>query len=689
MNKTLTSLLACFALTFQLAAQHDVVIPCKHNDMDLLSPLFHDDPDALLRIQQQEEELEAFTRDFEAQPGQRVAYVIPVVFHIIHNNGTENISNAQIEDAIRVLNEDFQKQNPDWQNVQSAFLDRVADVGIEFRLARKDPQGSCTTGITRTVSTLTNAGDQAMKDLIQWPRNKYLNVWVAASANGAAGYTYRPGSVANYPAGDGIVMLHTYVGSIGTSAPSRSRTLTHEVGHWINLHHTWGSSNTPALATNCDIDDNVSDTPNTRGWQSCSLSGTTCNSLDNVENYMEYSYCSKMFTNGQGTRMIAALNSTVAQRNQLWQNSNLVATGVDGEAQLCAALFSGNTGVVCAGQSVTFTDLSYNSVQSRTWSFPGGTPESSTDETPVVTYAEAGTYPVTLTVSDGNTTLTAVNEQYVTVLPVPGNMPPLMEGFEEITNLNNSDWIVNDPNGGNGFAVTSTAAFSGSRSVRLLNTASNSGQVDELLSTTFDMTDAQDIVLTFRYAFARRTSANDDRLRIFANPNCGPNWSLRRQLRGSTDLPTAPNTNASFVPSGPQEWGYAEITNLNADYHVPNLRFKFTFESNGGNNLYIDDINLNGMPVSVAEFFGEQPLLQVVPNPVGDQAQVVFTLAEAAQSRVVLLDVLGRELAQVHQGMLAAGNHRIALPVAGLTSGLYFVRVTRNGLDEVVRFVVE
>ncbi|MEX1131791.1 MAG: hypothetical protein WEC15_01075, partial [Flavobacteriales bacterium] len=167
----------------------------------MLATYHNNDPGALDRIAEDREELEEFTREFEANydPGARSTYVISVVFHVIHNNGPENISDEQLYDAIRVLNNDFNKLNTDWPGVRPEFLDIVADVGIEFRLARKDPQGNCTNGITRTVSQLTYSGDQAMKDLIQWPRNRYLNVWVAASANGAAGYTYRPGSVNNSP----------------------------------------------------------------------------------------------------------------------------------------------------------------------------------------------------------------------------------------------------------------------------------------------------------------------------------------------------------------------------------------------------------------------------------------------------------------------------------------------------------
>ena len=130
---------------------------------------------------QDEQDLEALTADFVADNYGRQGgstYVIPVVFHVIHENGPENISDAQIHDAMRILNDDFNQLNLDWDDVNPAFVGLVGNIGIEFRLAQKDPNGNCTKGITRTESPLTNDGTQTMKDLIQWPRNQYMNVWV-------------------------------------------------------------------------------------------------------------------------------------------------------------------------------------------------------------------------------------------------------------------------------------------------------------------------------------------------------------------------------------------------------------------------------------------------------------------------------------------------------------------------------
>lgn len=681
----------CALLTASLIAQENVR-PCGADELHGLERFHQNDPAELARIAAADQELEEFTQSFSGEErGGGSAYVIPMVFHIIHNNGPENISDEQIYDAVRVLNEDFNKLNDDWDNVRPEFLGIVADVEVEFQLAKKDPNGNCTKGITRTVSTLTNDGTQDMKDLIQWPRNKYLNIWVAASADGAAGYTYRPGAVSNWPEADGIVLLHTYTGSIGTSSVGRSRTLTHEVGHWINLKHCWGDGNDPGVEENCDMDDNVSDTPNTMGWTSCFLLGASCDSpLDNVENYMEYSYCSKMFTEGQKTRMHAALNSNTAQRSNLWTSANLTATGLNTAPVLCEAEFTSTDNVVCAGVGITFTDQSYHGVSSRTWDFPGGTPATSSEPNPTVTYALPGIYPVTLTVSDGTSTVSTTSEGYVTVFADPGQAVPFTEGFENISALPVMEWTPVNPNGDNTFAITSAAAYSGSKSVRLVNSASMEGREDELLSSTYDMSGASDIYISFRYAYAQRNSSNDDLLMFYVSNNCGATWSLRKILHGNNALNTGGVVTGGFTPNGPGQWGFAEVDNISSSYHTANFRVKFEFESDGGNNLFIDDININGMPVGLEEMMSTGSVdMVVVPNPAEQEASVMFDLATSGQIELDLLDVVGRRIRPVHSGVLSTGIQRITLPIDGLPGGMYMVRLTHDGSSAETRFTVQ
>ena len=666
---------------------------CLNNDPGLLEYLHHNDPGQIARMVQFDSALEAETAAFvEAQAdGEREPYVISVVFHVIHDNGPENILDEQLYDAIRILNEDFNKENPDWDNVQPAFLDIVADVGVEFRLAQLDPQGNCTNGITRTQSTLTYQGDYEMVGLINWPRDRYMNVWVAASANGAAGYTNYPSSLHDYPDEDGIVILHTYTGSIGTSDPGRSRVLTHEVGHWLNLRHAWGNSNNPGQESNCWQDDNVADTPNTEGWTSCLLSGATCDSAqDNVENYMEYSYCCKMFTNGQKARMLAALNSGTAQRNQLWQPATLALTGVDQEPELCAAVFQSDRQTICAGESISFLDQSYNAVTGRSWQFPGGEPAGSTEQYPVVTYAEPGVYAVHLEVTDGTQTITTISEEYVTVLPSPGTPTPFQEGFE-LPSLDSSPWVAYNPDGDNTWALTTDAAYTDEKSVRILNSPSMNGRRDDLIYGTIDASNSDPLVLSFRYAYARRNLNSDDKLRVFVSNNCGVTWSQRKQLSGDGDLNTAGSPQGgSFVPSGPSQWQECVITNISALYQVEDLQVKFEFESDGGNNVYLDDINIGQSALGILDPNDPGATgLTIVPNPADQQAQIWFSMEQPGEIQLELLDMTGRRIVDLGRGTRSSGLHRLDLPVHALATGVYLLEARSATGKEVVRFVKE
>ena len=681
-------LAACTIIgTIVFAQTTDDGFTCGANEQPGLLDRFANVPGALQRAQDAEAELEEFTQGF-SRGGARNNYVIPVVFHIIHDDGLENISDAQIMDAIRVLNEDFNGQNPNSVNVHPDFADLVANVGIEFQLARKDPQGNCTNGITRTSSYLTYSGDYEMIQLIHWPRDRYMNVWVAASANGAAGYTNYPSNLDDWPEGDGIVILHDYTGSIGTSTPYRSHVLTHEVGHWLNLRHCWGNSNEPGSEENCSMDDNVADTPNTKGWTNCIINGASCGSVrDNVENYMEYSYCYKMFTQGQADRMLAALNSSVADRNQLWTAGNMALTGLSDAPVLCEARFDHGRTEICLGGTIQFTDMSFHAVQERIWSFPGGEPSTSTDPAPVVTYSTPGTYSVSLEVTDGSTTLTQVKQDLVHVFTDPGLPVPFFEGFEDITSFPANDWWSVDHDGANAFVVTNTAAYSGTRALLLQNDAGMAGEIDELRSPPLDLEGATGLSMSFRYAYAQRNSDNDDRLRVHFSIDCGVNWSIRKNLRGNQALNTAGVQSGDFIPSSEEDWELAVIDIPISTFYVSDLLMRFEFLSGGGNNLYLDDINIHGTPVGIGEN-GVFPLNAVlVPNPVENNTELVIPTEQPLDLRIVLLDMLGRELMVVQERKVPAGTHRIPISTGALASGTYLLAISMDADQQILKLV--
>jgi hypothetical protein len=202
------------------------------------------------------------------------SYTIPVVFHILHEYGVENITDAQVYDAMEVINREFNAADPDSVNVVAEYAGLIGNGNIEFKLAALDPYGNCTNGIEHIYSHETRNGD-AFSKISQWNRARYLNIWVVdvIGVSGAAAYAVQPsGTDGNFFWLDGIVSNHEYVGSIGTSQPFHETTLTHEIGHYLSLDHVWGGTNDPEVACG---DDGVPDTPITQGHSP----GTNCPGL--------------------------------------------------------------------------------------------------------------------------------------------------------------------------------------------------------------------------------------------------------------------------------------------------------------------------------------------------------------------------------------------------------------------------
>lgn len=246
-----------------------------------------------------------------------VPVILPVVVHVVYNTNAQNISDAQINSQIDILNEDYRKLNADFSTVPGVFQPLGADAMIQFQLAVRDPDCNPTTGITRTSTDKASfSGDDSVKFTSQgghdaWPRDKYLNIWVCNMSGGILGYAQFPGGPANT---DGVVITYTAFGDMGTAtAPFHlGRTATHEIGHWFNLFHIWGDD-CPS-SNECAGTDEVADTPNQQcqNYDCPSFPHISCGNGPNGDmfmNYMDYvdDSCMVMFTTGQSTRMDAAL----------------------------------------------------------------------------------------------------------------------------------------------------------------------------------------------------------------------------------------------------------------------------------------------------------------------------------------------------------------------------------------------
>ncbi len=631
-------------------------------------------------------------------------YTIPVVFHVLHNGGIEDISNDQIMDALSILNRDYRLQNADANNVNAAFQGLPADVEIEFALATIAPNGACFSGITHTQNPITNDGSDGVAQVQaiiagndvyngQFPGDEYLNIFICGDIGGAAGYTYNPSNWGGTSMANGIWVLHNYVGSIGTSSTYSSRTLTHEVGHWLNLSHTWGPNNNPGNASSCSSDDGVSDTPNTIGVTSCNQGEASCGVLANVENYMDYSYCSKMFTPGQVTRMRNAITSSVGGRNNVISSSNLAAVGVTGSAYLCKAEFKADRTTICAGNTINFTDLSYNAVSDWTWTFTGGSPASSTAQNPSVTYSTPGLYAVTLTSSDGTNSDNETKTAYIRVLPAASSLP-FHESFENFSTLNAiEEWEVINP-AGNGWQIHTGTGYTGNKCAKLVNFGQSTGNFDDLISAPIDLSSINSstgMTMSFRYSYVKRYSSNSEVLKVYVTPNCGENWAPRKTLTGSILSTIAQNS--SWTPSSQSDWVTVHMTNITSAYWTDQARCRFEFESDGGNNIYIDDINLySGTPsdqiVGVSESDFEIEALAVYPNPVENDLSVRFSLKNADQATLTVQDVSGK-IAQSATVNGTEGTNLVLMNTSNLASGMYFLNVQIGGSQKTIQFVVK
>ncbi len=638
--------------------------------------------------------LEQFTQNYVnsgAFHNQRSLITIPVVVHVIYHDSVGNISLAQIQSQITRLNLDYQKLNADTSLIPAPWKSIAANCQIQFCLAQRDPNNMPTTGVRRVRTSVTSWLDNdAIKYAAQggddaWPADSYLNIWVCDLGNSLLGYSQFPGGAA---ATDGCVILNTAFGSTGSvQAPfNKGRTVTHEVGHWLNLFHIWGDDGGA-----CTGSDNVNDTPNSGNanyncptyplLDACATTSPGAMFM----NYMDYvdDACMYMFTNGQNAR-IQANFANGGPRAAMLNSLGCVPVGGGPFAG-----FAADQTNICAGDFVTFTNASYDTPTVFHWSFPGGSPDTSSLETPpIVFYNIPGTYPVTLTVQKDTSSNTKTISSYITV---KGTTPlPLAEGFEGGT-FPPTGWTISNPDGSTAWDAASTGSSSQNSAYLDNYTVTNRGAYDYLYTPVLDFSTGIDAnsKLKFDYAYGIRRTNNRDSLIVIVSTDCGKTWNTLWAHGGGTLATTTTNTGNVVYSPAATDWvsdSSISLANLAGETSV---QFGFVNYSAHGNAVYLDNINIY-VPTSVntgVNDISNNVRLNVIPNPTTGRCVIRIDMNQAADVSLTVVNTLGQQIWTRDMGTVKVAGE--SLDLSGLAQGVYLVHVKAGDKSYTTRIIKE
>ena len=331
------------------------------------------DPGLRIRMDAIEHNLQSRISMRNAEQRSSAVVTIPVVVHVVYNLAEQNISDLQVQSQIDALTEDFTKTNADAATIPTAFQPFAANANIQFVLAKRDPGGNATNGITRTFTSNTSFSANNYVKFASygghdaWPTDQYLNIWVCNL--GLCGYASYPGSPT---AVDGVVVKFNCFGRTGSLQTNynKGRTATHEVSHWLNVHHIWGDATCgDDLAGDTPTQENANyDHPAFPLLSSCSPNSNG----DMFMNYMDYTAdeIRTMMTQGQVDRMNATLDGPRASIL-----TSLGATAPSGGGTVCNAptglnptlITSNSCKLNWSASGAASYSVRYKSTASSTW----------------------------------------------------------------------------------------------------------------------------------------------------------------------------------------------------------------------------------------------------------------------------------------------------------------------------------
>ena len=654
--------------------------------------------------------------------------IVPTVIHVVTPCGTTTITKQQILNKFGVMVQDWQRLNPDTTATRAVFRPYASTIDIEFRLAQLDPQGNPTDGIVRETSSAqsTAAGYDPMKaEVPAWPN--CFNIWLVPTIDGGGlgslilGYGQFPGT-GPWTTWGFVMRTDCWTGAFGPN----DRTASHEVGHCFNLIHSFTDAG-GCGSGNCVGDgDRVCDTPpQASATQSCNRSQNSCatdvgsgspyttNVVDQIENYMSYDDCQNMFTRGQKTRVDAALQSISYLQNLVSPANQLLMGVANGQTvppagpvayiSTCQLNQVGGRYVACQGRPVTFSDASYNApIVSRRWTFSNATPATSTAAILTVVFNTPGMQTVTLVATGTGGAISAPITLIVQVLPIGALVAPFQESFETagIDTIFQSSSSSSSATARKWRLVTSAVvaglvASDGQAAFQLQNGNITQGTVSTLTSPPFDTRNLASVPrphVKFDVAYARRNLTSADELRVYLSVDCGRTWQQRYTKSGAALVTNGTQLIANFTPTAAGQWRTDSVALLGQFLNQRGVMVKFegTSQTNG-NNLYIDNLRVNGqLLVGLAADLSSAGIV-LAPNPLAEETTLRLTLARPTRVAVRISDVLGRAVLADDEQTLPVGTHesRLGQRLSYSRAGVYVVTITLDGQPYTQKLLVQ
>lgn len=603
-------------------------------------------------------------------------YTIPVVVHIVHDpadgiGSGANLTDAEVNNAIQILNDNFNNAN-----------NESVDVGIQFCLASKDTNNVYTTGITRTANADLTILCYEEKDLDlkenRWDPSQYMNIWVVDSIKGhrrdsldvvidscagsisgtTAGYAYFASSHGGIY--DGIVMDNDYLDQ---------PTLTHEVGHYLDLYHTFENS---CANANCLEDgDFVCDTPpdesnsysfcNDPNENSCDTDTDatnpenmfTTNEKDLVINFMDYSACRVSFTEGQRERMRIAF---------LEYRSSLICSNGCGNGGLTPFLLYNTNDAPSVAFSTPMSDaININ------WEFGDNT--AGTGASTTHTYANDGVYNVSLELEYEDCVVE--NQQTISVCSPPNaaftydnsNSPYITFSASPSTNATDFSW-QSTPNVGYFNSISDfSRIFSETGTYEICLTVTNSCGSDEHCED-INITVSLDDVAANCYGTINYFGSNMKFDGTFSYKPENP------PLTKVTDKITA--TNRTILETDNVIYQAGNVIELNKD-----------FETEYGAEFIarIDDCSngKQGEVVSDRLEISERPNLKVYPNPFSTHVGIAYEIFEETPVNIEIYNISGGLVKVITEDDThSPGVYDVQVDGSELIEGMYIVRIATD-----------